>query len=82
MHDGVRAAVDVIVRSFGEGRTDDCFSRSEPEARFVFYARPISTNDGTQTPHERETIALRRRPDDAWLAVHGRLSPAGSASPG
>lgn len=34
----------------------------------------VSTNDGLETLHERETIVLRRGADGAWLAVHEHLS--------
>ncbi len=35
----------------------------------------ISTNDGKDTVHERETIVLRRQDDGRWLGVHEHLSP-------
>lgn len=40
----------------------------------------ISTNDGEDTLHERETIVMRREPNGRWLGVHEHLSsrPGGS----
>lgn len=35
----------------------------------------ISTNDGEDTVHERETIVLVRGADGRWLGVHEHLSP-------
>jgi uncharacterized protein (TIGR02246 family) len=35
----------------------------------------ISTNDGQDTVHERETIVMARGADGRWLGVHEHLSP-------
>lgn len=35
----------------------------------------ISTNDGEDTVHERETIVMAKQADDRWLGVHEHLSP-------
>jgi uncharacterized protein (TIGR02246 family) len=35
----------------------------------------ISTNEGADTVHERETIVMARGEDGRWLGVHEHLSP-------
>ncbi len=37
----------------------------------------VSSRDGEETLHERETIVFARQEDETWLAVHEHLSPAG-----
>ncbi|MDX6326174.1 MAG: hypothetical protein QOK15_2528 [Nocardioidaceae bacterium] len=62
------ASSDPLVQVVGAGGDVGIFTHQ--------VSTEVSTNAGTETVAERETIVFTKSPEGRWLAVHEHLSPA------